>query len=82
MGMIDQIAEAISKSAEFDPYHFDLEVAADAVVGLLRQGPTVTAVQCGFRPDCARLEDRHDNGIHDVAQAPGTYALVLLPEEE
>ena len=86
--MRDKIAEVVEKSWEeaMDEWALDTSVdppeyghvAADAVVGLLRQGPTVTVTRDRYGYQYASLPGV---AVDDLI-AERSYALVLLPEEE
>ena len=78
--MRDKIAEVVEKSweAAMDEWALDTSVdppeyghvAADAVVGLLRQYPTTETV------------DRYDGMTTTATDRVNRYALVPLPEED
>ena len=79
MTLEEQIAQTIRDNCD-EPEVESIFAAAKAVVGLLRQGPTLFAEQCEFKPNCARFGDDHGNGIHNIVTVEGEYALVLLGE--
>ena len=96
--MRDKIAEVVEKSweAAMNEWALDISVdppeyghvAADAVLGLLRQGPQIyiSEVEClrdeGYDTARVRGPDETRGWLtvkHPVSTAP--YALVLLPED-
>ena len=68
--MRNKMAELLAE-LWYQPDGLDHHAAADAVVGLLRQGPLLK-IRPGY------LEWLPETTMY----AHGTYALVLLPEEE
>ncbi len=74
MTLEEQIAQTIRDNCD-EPEVESIFAAAKAVVGLLRQGPTIEVL---------KWEDAHYHTIawNEGSAVKGTYALVLLEEED
>ncbi|KKN73768.1 hypothetical protein LCGC14_0397160 [marine sediment metagenome] len=77
MTLEEQLEQVIGDAGyAFDPHDFDVELAAEAVVGLLRQGSTV-------RVKNAKMPNRSEILAHTIPQIDeGVYVLVLLEAQE